>query len=550
MRKTLPFFLTLIPSTAALAPSGQPRGDFPENGDHNNPHETVTRPYERANCLGDVEFCHDHVESLINAGDPLIASNVENQSKNLLPPRKKKEMVVLDDAFFQAKQHLEKGSRGGKGGKFSKIVNGNKKRVLSPYVNFCDKRVSDYHIFDFINSDRICKWGEKDKQVALALDKHTYTLSHMAGGEQQIYDRIEAQEGIVPHLVATLDLCHQFREKSMQLFAMSSNTELTNPDRMDDMTFSNRLMKLHEVDRSLIEKLEPVQDEVTQKAGGELQKILNTSANQVAMMLTSGDKDMEYMNLCTDEENPNVNTERSGRTALVLALSLKISQFARLMMDHTRTAIAMKMLWREVGGGFNATPDMLPNYNFAPVGYGRHWDMLDALLLGLQYRDDGDLLFDREYFLPQNQLKELRLRPIRFIEIGVAVGQNGNYLLERYPNLHYTGVDPTIRDEVRDRFKSRFPSSRYRFYADLSENVVDNFEEEEFDFIFVDGPHTYKNVATDIVNYTPKLKTGGLLIGHDFSCVHPPLLWGVSEPRVYGGIINYGMDGTWWWVKE
>lgn len=32
-------------------------------------------------------------------------------------------------------------------------------------------------------------------------------------------------------------------------------------------------------------------------------------------------------------------------------------------------------------------PSMLPRYNFYPVTYGRHWDMLDALLLGYAHQN-------------------------------------------------------------------------------------------------------------------------------------------------------------------
>ena len=43
------------------------------------------------------------------------------------------------------------------------------------------------------------------------------------------------------------------------------------------------------------------------------------------------------------------------------------------------------------------------------------------------------------------------------------------------------------------------PSQRYRFYPNKSEDIVDHFQDEEFDLIFVDGPHTYRNVAVDIL---------------------------------------------------
>ena len=92
-------------------------------------------------------------------------------------------------------------------------------------------------------------------------------------------------------------------------------------------------------------------------------------------------------------------------------------------------------------------------------------------------------------------------------------------------------------------------NGRYQLIRDLSENVVDEFADHSFDLVFVDGPHTYRHVNRDITNYQSKVKKGGFLVGHDFSCVHPPLLWGVTEQRLHGQVINYGMDGTWWWQE-
>lgn len=239
-------------------------------------------------------------------------------------------------------------------------------------------------------------------------------------------------------------------------------------------------------------------------------------------------------------------------------------------MDHVRTSIAMKMLWKEIGaGGLEVNPSMLPVYKFNPIWYGRHWDALDALLLNLEHSEwslHNLNFFNRELFIPAWKIFQRRTRKLRVLEIGVWCGQNGNYLLERYPNLHYVGIDPTILDEVQARFEKfngenkkwekfldsktgneHIKGTRYELIKEKSEDVVEQFADQTFDLVFVDGPHTYRNVNRDITNYQRQVKPGGYLVGHDFSCVHPPLLWGVTEQRLYGGVINYGMDGVWWW---
>ena len=47
-----------------------------------------------------------------------------------------------------------------------------------------------------------------------------------------------------------------------------------------------------------------------------------------------------------------------------------------------------------------------------------------------------------------------------------------------------------------------------------------NLEEENlkaFDFIYIDGMHTYDQVKKDIQNYLPFIKKGGFIAGHDYS---------------------------------
>ena len=42
------------------------------------------------------------------------------------------------------------------------------------------------------------------------------------------------------------------------------------------------------------------------------------------------------------------------------------------------------------------------------------------------------------------------------------------------------------------------------------------------DFCFLDGDHTLPVIYQDIKDYLPKIKKGGLFVGHDYSLVHNP----------------------------
>ena len=118
-------------------------------------------------------------------------------------------------------------------------------------------------------------------------------------------------------------------------------------------------------------------------------------------------------------------------------------------------------------------------------------------------------------------------------EIGVFKGMNARcmlnytenlflYLIDGYERLTlFTGgpiMPPvyiervkTISDEVLNEFTGRFK----RVYKQ-SEVAVNDFPDEYFDYIYIDGEHLYDWVKRDIELWYPKLKTGGLMGGHDY----------------------------------
>jgi len=46
--------------------------------------------------------------------------------------------------------------------------------------------------------------------------------------------------------------------------------------------------------------------------------------------------------------------------------------------------------------------------------------------------------------------------------------------------------------------------------------AIDNMKDEELDFVYIDGDHTYDGIKSDIELYYKKVKLGGLIGGHDF----------------------------------
>jgi predicted O-methyltransferase YrrM len=60
-------------------------------------------------------------------------------------------------------------------------------------------------------------------------------------------------------------------------------------------------------------------------------------------------------------------------------------------------------------------------------------------------------------------------------------------------------------------------AARYTHHRKTSDDAVNDFEDASFDFIFIDGIHTYEQVLKDCQNYYPKLRDGGLFCGHDMT---------------------------------
>jgi len=149
------------------------------------------------------------------------------------------------------------------------------------------------------------------------------------------------------------------------------------------------------------------------------------------------------------------------------------------------------------------------------------------------------------------------------LEIGCDIGDTTVFLLESQPNLLLTSIDPYEnyvdwngrplheRQEVFENAMNRLDkfSNRFSLVKQTSDDAVDVFEEEEFDFIFIDGLHTYDQLSKDCLNYYSKLKPGGIFSGHDFTAI-PGVHQAATEfaAKVGKEILTTECD-VWYWYK-
>jgi len=257
-------------------------------------------------------------------------------------------------------------------------------------------------------------------------------------------------------------------------------------------------------------------------AGNETPTLLQAlaSSGQLALSQAMGASLEELEPLASD----------GGADAALAVLAMELGRLARQVMEHSRTIWGLKQLALELSDVYPNIQSQLPTYRFQTRFYGRHFDVLERLLDGLEkQKGQPDL-------------------EIRMAELGVACGPMGLHLLARFPQLRYFGADPTIKDEVREAYSPY--AARAELHATTSEEMHQALADKEpMDIVFVDGPHTYANVRNDLHLWEPRVKKGGIIAGHDFTVRHPPLLWAVSEYRMTtdGTYINLAMDGVWWW---
>jgi len=118
-----------------------------------------------------------------------------------------------------------------------------------------------------------------------------------------------------------------------------------------------------------------------------------------------------------------------------------------------------------------------------------------------------------------------------FLEIGCYYGKSTIFLSElikekgKNIKLHVIDTfDGYGNSEEEDNFYKIFKKNVYdsgsdeiiKIYPGKSEIEIMKFEDEFFEFIFIDGSHDYDDVKRDIQNCLKKLKKGGILSGHDW----------------------------------
>jgi len=131
----------------------------------------------------------------------------------------------------------------------------------------------------------------------------------------------------------------------------------------------------------------------------------------------------------------------------------------------------------------------------------------------------------------------LNLRNLRGegVEIGVCKATFSCEVLKNWGGSVYNAIDPwkefpkeeyvDLANQSQQKQDETFAlaESRLAPYESIvkilrmtSAEAVEKFTDDSLDFAYIDGQHHYEAVVEDIALWYPKLKSGGLLCGHDY----------------------------------
>lgn len=90
---------------------------------------------------------------------------------------------------------------------------------------------------------------------------------------------------------------------------------------------------------------------------------------------------------------------------------------------------------------------------------------------------------------------------------------------------------------VQERFRSEINQGIVTIHRASSEDAVNEFPDEYFDWIYIDGNHIYEFVKKDLDLYSSKVKDGGIIAGDDYGF---PGWWNDGVTHAVDEFLSYG----------
>jgi len=123
-------------------------------------------------------------------------------------------------------------------------------------------------------------------------------------------------------------------------------------------------------------------------------------------------------------------------------------------------------------------------------------------------------------------------------EIGVWHGEGAKYMLDKCPDITKLYlIDPYdkavefndcklppkgfkengFKDAILNAVKNTMPMSEKAWFVFARSTEAVKVIDEPLDFVYIDANHNYDKVLEDCETWLPKIKSGGIISGHDYN---------------------------------
>jgi len=145
-------------------------------------------------------------------------------------------------------------------------------------------------------------------------------------------------------------------------------------------------------------------------------------------------------------------------------------------------------------------------------------DSIPKISLEKKHMQNCELLLNREELLdkiPKNSI---------LAEIGVDEGDFSErlykkcdpeylYLIDLWSSKRYGEKKFNV---VKNRFYDQLKKDEVKIFRDDSISVVSNFNDNFFDWIYIDTDHSFNTTYKELITWKSKVKRNGIISGHDY----------------------------------
>jgi hypothetical protein len=159
-------------------------------------------------------------------------------------------------------------------------------------------------------------------------------------------------------------------------------------------------------------------------------------------------------------------------------------------------------------------------------------------------------------------------------EIGVDRGRYSEVICQANPGVKLFCIDPWIvyggyiEMRLQDRLNKNKQATirRLKPYGceiqqAFSIDAVKQIEDGSLDFVFIDGNHVYEYVVEDIAEWSKKVRSGGIVSGHDYMQSRDPIKSPCHVIKAIDGyttsyeinpwfVLSNDRCPSWMWVKS